>query len=144
MDVEPSPGTGFHHPPGGPGYLPPPGDGGKPPSVSAGTVPGAASVGLAATLVGGPPAGRQRQRQRTTPPQEGIGAARSGAESGLAELVGLQRRRRLTGDAGVHDLLRVQSADVLGDLRALREEVSGIILEAESHRWRRWLFGGVV
>lgn len=80
-------------------------------------------------------------------PQEipaNIKAARSSVEYGLGQLWSLQQRRYQPGEVGVEERLRIQAASVLGDLRALRGEVSDLIRAAESHRWRKWLFGGVV
>lgn len=161
MDFQPSPKTSsqpqqddlaaFDGPPGRYDYPPPPVPGDKPPSGTlTGTIPGASI--LAATLRGNPTTtagttARIRshgQVERQIP--QGIGAARSGVEAGLVELRSLQLERRRGGPNDIHgdERLRAQSADVLDDLRALREEVAYVVRAAESHRWRRWLFGGIL
>lgn len=76
-------------------------------------------------------------------PQD-IKTARSSVENGLGQLISLQRRRFYTDEIGFGEQLRVEMTNVLTDLRALRHQVSDIIREAEAHRWRKWLAGGVV
>jgi hypothetical protein len=72
-----------------------------------------------------------------------IRTIKSACESSLREYYTLQTRGRYDDPAG-EDRLRIQRGVALGDLRALREEMAVVIKEAESHRWRRWVFGGIV
>ncbi|KUI63767.1 hypothetical protein VM1G_10489 [Cytospora mali] len=84
---------------------------------------------------------------RVYSPQEvptNIKTARSSVEYGLGQLRSLQQRRYRPGEVGLEEQLRVQAASVLGDLSVLRGEVSDVLRAAERHRWRKWLFGGVV
>lgn len=147
-------------PPGRYDYPPPPVPPGDTLAGTTSTIPGASI--LAATLhnhphhfyphsstAAGPrvvaPATAQGQVDRPIP--QGVGAARSAVEAGLRELRALQLERRRGGpnaDARGDERLRAQAADVLDDLRALREEVAYVVRGAESHRWRRWLFGGIL
>lgn len=79
-------------------------------------------------------------------PQEiptNIKTARLSVEHGLKELISLQQRRPQLGGVAFLDQFRLQSANVLGDLNALRGEVSDIVGAAERHRWRKWLLGGL-
>ena len=83
---------------------------------------------------------------RVYSPQEipaNIKTARLSVEHGLKELISLQQRRFETDGVAFLDQFRSQSANVLGDLNALRGEVSDIIKAAERHRWRKWLLGGL-
>ena len=84
---------------------------------------------------------------RVYSPQEvpaNIKSARSSVEYGLGQLRSLQLRRYRSDEVGVEERLRILAASVLGDLRALRGEVSDVLRAAERHRWRKWLLGGVV
>ncbi|KAK2614605.1 hypothetical protein N8I77_001414 [Diaporthe amygdali] len=83
---------------------------------------------------------------RVYSPQEipaNIKTARSSVEYGLKELINLQQRRSQIDGIAFLDQFRLQSANVLGDLNALRGELSDIIQAAERHRWRKWLLGGL-
>lgn len=76
-------------------------------------------------------------------PQD-IKAARFSVVHGLSELRSLQQRRYYADEPGLQEQLRFETNNVLADLKALRSEVSQIVVEAESHRWRKWLAGGLV
>lgn len=76
-------------------------------------------------------------------PQD-IRSAKADVEVGLGELMKLQLERLENNEAGVAERLRGETANVLGDLKALRDEVSDIVRATESHRWRKWLVGGAV
>lgn len=83
---------------------------------------------------------------RVYSPQEiptNIKTARLSVEHGLKEIISLQQRRPQTDGVVFLEQFRLQSANVLGDLNALRGEVSDIISAAERHRWRKWLLGGL-
>ncbi|UNI20484.1 hypothetical protein JDV02_006565 [Purpureocillium takamizusanense] len=70
---------------------------------------------------------------------------KTSCQVGLRELSGMQRLRRESGGAaGVESRIRAQAGLVLGDLRALQDEVRGLVKAAEDHRWRRWIFGGLI
>ncbi len=75
--------------------------------------------------------------------KHGLRDAKSTVEFGLREYMTLQRRRR-ADEAGTEDKLRIQAGAVLSDLRVLRRSLSDMTKAAESHRWRRWLVGGVL
>lgn len=141
----------FDGTPGRYDYPPPPVPGEKPPNGTlAGTIPGASI--LAATLHGNPtitagtPARIRSQGQVERQIPQDIGAARSRVEAGLSELRSLQLERRRGGPNDIHgdERLRAQAADVLDDLRALGFEVAYVVRVAKVHRWRRWLFGGLL
>ncbi|KAI7779556.1 hypothetical protein LA080_000745 [Diaporthe eres] len=120
-----------------PGY-PPPG-----PSMS-GALPGNwQPTKISGT---GPPGQPYSRPVRVYSPQEiptNIKTARLSVEHGLKELISLQQRRSQLEGVAFLDQFRLQSAHVLGDLDALRGEVSDMISAAERHRWRRWLLGGL-
>ncbi|ROT41940.1 hypothetical protein SODALDRAFT_326123 [Sodiomyces alkalinus F11] len=82
----------------------------------------------------------------TEPP--GIRAARGRAQMALQEYLSLQKKRkRAEGGAKASELdqqIRVTAARVTQDLSAVRKEVRNMIKEAETHRWRKWLIGGLV
>jgi hypothetical protein len=83
---------------------------------------------------------------RVYSPQEipaNIKTARLSVEHGLKELISFQQRRFQIDAVAFLDQFQSQSANVLGDLNALRGEVSDIIKAAERHRWRKWLLGGL-
>lgn len=73
-----------------------------------------------------------------------IRSAKAAVEVGLGGLMRLQLERLENNKADVAERLRSETVNVLGDLKALRDEVSDIARAAESHRWRKWLVGGVV
>ena len=56
----------------------------------------------------------------------------------------LQRRRYRTDEVGMEERIHRQAGLAIADLRALRKEVSYRLKVAESHRWRRWLLGGML
>ncbi|KND91575.1 putative methyltransferase-like protein C27D7.08c [Tolypocladium ophioglossoides CBS 100239] len=73
---------------------------------------------------------------------------KASCQFGLREYLSLQRKRqRFDASTSTFDLesrLRAQANVVLGDLRTLQSEIRSLAKAAESHRWRRWLFGGVI
>ncbi|KAI1413858.1 hypothetical protein F5Y13DRAFT_24314 [Hypoxylon sp. FL1857] len=72
-----------------------------------------------------------------------IRSIRTACEFSLAEYLTLQKRHRYDDPASEHRL-RTQRGIVMSDLQALRGEVSDLVKSTESHRWRRWLLGGLV
>ncbi|KAK3934840.1 hypothetical protein QBC46DRAFT_398840 [Diplogelasinospora grovesii] len=70
--------------------------------------------------------------------------SKSTTEFALREYMSMQRRRYKTDEVGIEERLRIQASTVLGDLRALRKDVSELVKDAESHRWRRFIFGGAI
>ncbi|KAI0173242.1 hypothetical protein GGR52DRAFT_571752 [Hypoxylon sp. FL1284] len=72
-----------------------------------------------------------------------VRSIRTACEFSLGEYVTLQKRARYDDPAGERRL-RTQQGIVLSDLQALRAEVAGLARDAEEHRWRKWLVGGVV
>lgn len=73
-----------------------------------------------------------------------IRAAKTGLEFGLREYMKLQEQRYRTGDVAIDDQLRAQAANLVSNIRFLRNEVSAIVSSAESHRWRRLISGVAV
>jgi hypothetical protein len=73
-----------------------------------------------------------------------VKSVKSSAELGLREYMSLQRRRYHSDEPGLNERLRIQAETAMADLRLLRKSVAGIVKDAESHRWRRWLIGGAV
>ena len=73
-----------------------------------------------------------------------LGEVKTATEFALREYMSLQRRRYRTDEPGADERLRIQAATVLGDLRALRHEVSDVVRSAESHRWRRFIIGSAL
>ncbi|KAL7629786.1 hypothetical protein AAE478_001309 [Parahypoxylon ruwenzoriense] len=71
-----------------------------------------------------------------------IRSIKTACEFSLGEFLSLQRRHQY-GDPAGERRLREQQDIVLGDLHVLRGEVSDLLKEAESHRWRKWIFGGL-
>ncbi|KAI0596787.1 hypothetical protein F4775DRAFT_278664 [Biscogniauxia sp. FL1348] len=78
----------------------------------------------------------------TAPPTD-LRTTKAACEYSLREYAALQNRRRYYDD-GDDSRLRAQQDLVLGDLHNLRREVSALVKEAESDRWRHWILGGVV
>lgn len=94
----------------------------------------------------GPPGQSFSRPVRVYSPKEipaNIKTARSSVEYGLKEMISLQQRRGQIDGIGFLEQFRSQSANVLGDLNALRGEISDIINAAERHRWRKWILGGL-
>lgn len=74
-----------------------------------------------------------------------IQTIKSACEISLGDYIELQKRQqRRYDDPKVQDLLRAQYGYVVSDLQTLRREVAVLVKEAESHRWRKWLLGGLV
>ena len=73
---------------------------------------------------------------------------KASCQFGLREYLTLQReRQRFDARTPAFDLERrisAQASAVLNDLRTLQSEVRSLAKAAEKHRWRRWLFGGVM
>lgn len=72
---------------------------------------------------------------------------KASCQFGLREYLELQRRRQHSAGAstsGLEPRIMAQANVVLGDLRTLQSEIRGLAKAAENHRWRRWLFGGVM
>ncbi|KAJ6443182.1 Histone acetyltransferase ESA1 [Purpureocillium lavendulum] len=87
------------------------------------------------------PAQQQQQDQQ----QLDVRGVKASCQFGLRELLGMQRSQRESGGAaGLEPRIRVQAGLVLGDLRMLQDEVRALVKAAENHRWRRWIFGGVI
>ncbi|KAL2761037.1 hypothetical protein ACRALDRAFT_1073373 [Sodiomyces alcalophilus JCM 7366] len=78
----------------------------------------------------------------------GIRSARTKAQTALHEYLSLQKKRKRadggTKSAELDQQLRVQAARAMEDLMVVRKEVRSMIKEAETHRWRKWLIGGIV
>ncbi|KAI1075780.1 hypothetical protein F5B20DRAFT_372953 [Whalleya microplaca] len=72
-----------------------------------------------------------------------IKSIKMACEYSLHEYITLQKRRRFDDPAG-ENRLRRQNGIVASDLRTLRKEVSALVKASETHRWRRWLLGGIV
>ncbi|KAI1340317.1 hypothetical protein F5Y15DRAFT_54446 [Xylariaceae sp. FL0016] len=72
-----------------------------------------------------------------------IRSIKGATEFSLREYATLQKRQR-PGDPVAEDRLRAQAGIVLSDLQVLRREVGALVKEAERHRWRKWVLGGVV
>lgn len=72
-----------------------------------------------------------------------IRSIKTACEFSLGEYLTLQKRLRYD-DPASERRLRAQQGIVMSDLQALRGEVSDLVREAEAHRWRKWLLGGVV
>lgn len=74
-----------------------------------------------------------------------IRTIKSACEISLGDYIELvKRQQQRYDDPKVQDVLRAQYGYVVSDLQTLRREVSNLVKEAESHRWRRWLLGGLV
>ncbi|KAI1775782.1 hypothetical protein F4818DRAFT_387803 [Hypoxylon cercidicola] len=72
-----------------------------------------------------------------------IRSIKTACEFSLGEYLTLQKRLRYD-DPASERRLRAQQGIVMSDLQVLRGEVSDMMKEAEAHRWRKWLLGGVV
>jgi hypothetical protein len=79
-----------------------------------------------------------------SPTKSDLRNLKSSSEFSLREYMSLQHRRYATDEPGFEERLRLQAATALADLRALRKQVSTLVRAAESHRWRRWLVGGIM
>ncbi|KAI8631898.1 hypothetical protein F5Y19DRAFT_378621 [Xylariaceae sp. FL1651] len=111
--------------------------------------PPATTPSLQATAA--PPPDTHIGRPVAAPPFTGtdIRSVKTACEFSLREYVTLLRRRRQqdggpAGDGDDDDRLRAQAGIVVGDLKALRSEVSALLKTAEAGRWRSWLLGGFV
>lgn len=102
---------------------------------------GAPSVGL---TIAGPPFARPVRVESPQQIPQDIKTALSSVEHGLMELMSLQQQRFDADGPELQYQLRFKTNNVLADLKALRSEVSRIVHQAESHRWRKWLTGGLV
>ncbi|KAI1205775.1 uncharacterized protein F4807DRAFT_470572 [Annulohypoxylon truncatum] len=71
-----------------------------------------------------------------------IRSIKTACEFSLGEYLTLQKRRRYDDPASGHRL-HTQQGIVMSDLQALRSEVSDLVRTTESHRWRRWILGGL-
>lgn len=71
-----------------------------------------------------------------------IRSVRMACEFSVGEYRVLQSRAR-TGDPASDRRLRSQYDAVVSDLYVLRGEVAAAVKATESHRWRRWLLGGL-
>ncbi|TPX09133.1 uncharacterized protein E0L32_001604 [Thyridium curvatum] len=85
------------------------------------------------------------------PRDRDLKAARSTAEFAVREYITLQRRRYGASTASVggsdpalEDRIRRQAGMAGASLRAVRERVVGLAREAEAHRWRKWMLGGIL
>lgn len=72
-----------------------------------------------------------------------IRSIKTACEFSLGEYLTLQKRLRYD-DPTSQRRLREQQGIVMSDLQVLRAEVSDLVKEAEAHRWRKWLLGGLV
>ncbi|KAI1383711.1 uncharacterized protein F4822DRAFT_421535 [Hypoxylon trugodes] len=107
------------------------------PSYSA---PASAPAPISASM---PPEARLERPISTPFAGTDIRSIKTACEFSLGEYLTLQRRRRYDDPASEHRL-RAQRGIVMSDLQALRSEVSDLVKTTESHRWRRWLLGGIV
>ncbi|ORY59534.1 uncharacterized protein BCR38DRAFT_444806 [Pseudomassariella vexata] len=73
----------------------------------------------------------------------GLGSIKAACEFSLREYFTLQNNRHYD-DAVAEERFRTQRSIVLADLRMLRKDVGAVVKGSESHRWRRWILGGVV
>jgi hypothetical protein len=84
----------------------------------------------------------------TTNSSRDIRSLKTSTQFALREYLTLQRKRMpfdgSTTSLDLEERIRVQAGLLVGDLRVLREEVGRVIKAAEKHRWRKWLFGGVL
>ncbi len=71
-------------------------------------------------------------------------AVKSAAEFSLREYMTMQRRRYRADEVGIEERLHSQANTVMRDLDDVRAHVDAVVRAAESHRWRRWIVGGVV
>ncbi|KAI0376083.1 hypothetical protein F5Y04DRAFT_274005 [Hypomontagnella monticulosa] len=71
-----------------------------------------------------------------------IRSIKTACEFSLSEYLTLSRRR-YDDPSGQHRL-RQQQGIVLSDLQLLRSEISDLVKSSESHRWRKWLLGGLM
>ena len=75
------------------------------------------------------------------PGREGdLDTVRAGVETGLREYMDIQAHRFGFDEVAVRDR-RVHAAQLASSLRLLRQDVTDIVRNAESHRQRRWLAG---
>ena len=74
--------------------------------------------------------------------RQGMRSTQSTAESAVREYVALQHRRK--AGEGVEDQLRLQARAAARELGSLRRDVLAFAKNAERHRWRRWLIGGIM
>ncbi|OTB01064.1 hypothetical protein M426DRAFT_323715 [Hypoxylon sp. CI-4A] len=72
-----------------------------------------------------------------------IRSIKTACEFSLSEYLTLQKRARYD-DPASGQRLQDQQSIVLSDLQALRGEVTDLVRATESHRWRKWLLGGLV
>ncbi|KAH9889605.1 hypothetical protein F4778DRAFT_383932 [Xylariomycetidae sp. FL2044] len=72
-----------------------------------------------------------------------IRTMRLACEFSLREYITLSNKRRYD-DPATEDRIRAQSGIAVSDLQTLRREVGALVKEAEAHRWRRWILGGII
>ncbi|KAI1443736.1 hypothetical protein F5Y02DRAFT_198933 [Annulohypoxylon stygium] len=71
-----------------------------------------------------------------------IRSIKTACEFSLSQYLTLQKRRRYDDPASGRRLFEQQGI-AMSDLQALRSEVSDLVKTTESHRWRRWILGGL-
>lgn len=81
-------------------------------------------------------------------PQLGMEDVKSSCQRNLKHLIYLQNQRRAFGySSQAVDLewqIRSQTGVLIGELRTLQDEVRRMVKNAKNHRWRRWVFGGIM
>ncbi|PTB67619.1 hypothetical protein BBK36DRAFT_1135092 [Trichoderma citrinoviride] len=78
----------------------------------------------------------------------GMEDVKASCQRNLKHLIYLQNQRRAFGySSQAVDLewqIRSQTGVLIGELRTLQDEVRRMVKNAKNHRWRRWLFGGIL
>jgi hypothetical protein len=81
-------------------------------------------------------------------PQLGLEDVKASCQRNLKHLMYLQNQRRAFGySSQAVDLewqIRGQTGVLIGELRTLQDGVRRMVKDAKNHRWRRWLFGGIL
>ncbi|KAJ3477455.1 hypothetical protein NLG97_g8834 [Lecanicillium saksenae] len=72
-----------------------------------------------------------------------IRTLRQSCQYNLREYLALQQEHRRYGGNVTDQRLRSQTGMVLSDLMNLQVEVRELVRAAQTHRWRKWLMGGV-
>ncbi|KAI0131776.1 hypothetical protein BJ170DRAFT_679677 [Xylariales sp. AK1849] len=86
---------------------------------------------------------RWNQPVSTPHVKSGIRSTRAGCEFSVREYLTLQKQWRYD-DPLAETRLRAQRDVVLADLQILKRDVSALVKAGESHRWGRWVLGGVI
>lgn len=89
-----------------------------------------------------PPTGAVPYLQEYETPD--IRTLRQSCQINMREYLAMQHEYRQYGGNVSEQQMRSQTGRVLSDLMNLQMEVRELAREAQNHRWRRWLMGGIL